>query len=75
MVRPWCTKNAGGVWAIIVCCNEARETLCQTGIEINDAHIPLHLENPYSVHKVEGNGARTAKIGPNKRGNNPPVFV
>ena len=43
-----------GVWAIIVRCNEARETLCQTGIEINDAHIPLHLENPYSVHKVEG---------------------
>ena len=43
-----------GVWTIIVRCTEARQTLCQSGIEITDAHNPLHLENPYSVHKVEG---------------------
>ena len=43
-----------GVWAILVRSNEARETLCQNGIDINGAHIPLHLDNPYTVHRVEG---------------------
>ena len=42
------------VWAILVRSNEARETLCQNGIDINGAHIPLHLDNPYTVHRVEG---------------------
>ena len=54
LVQVQTEQKMRGVWAIIVRCNEARETLCQTGIEINDAYIPLHLENPYSVHKVEG---------------------
>ena len=31
-----------------------QEKLCQNGIDINGAHIPLHLDNPYTVHRVEG---------------------
>ena len=40
------------LWAICVCSNGARETLCQTGIVINGVHIPLHLDNPFTVRRV-----------------------
>ena len=39
-----------GVWAILVRSNEARETLCQNGIDINGAHIPLHLDNNNNIY-------------------------
>ena len=36
--------------------NDARETLCKTGISVNGAHITLHLNNPRTVHRVGGGG-------------------
>ena len=42
------------LWAICVRSNDARETLCQTGIVINGVQIPLHLDNPFTVRRVEG---------------------
>ena len=42
------------VWAICVRDNDAREKLCNTGIVVNGAQIPLHLNNPLSVRRVEG---------------------
>ena len=42
------------LWAICVRSNGARETLCQTGIVINGVQIPLHLDNPFTAHRVEG---------------------
>ena len=42
-----------GVWEICVRDNDARETLCNTGIIVNGAQIPLHLNNPLSVRRVE----------------------
>ena len=47
-------KKIRAVWAICVRDNNARETLCNTGIDVNGAHIPLHLNNPLSVRRVEG---------------------
>ena len=34
------------VWAICVRDNDARVTLCKTGIAVNGVHIPLYLNNP-----------------------------
>ena len=42
------------LWAICVRSNDARETLGQTGIVINGVQIPLHLDNPFTVRRVEG---------------------
>ena len=42
------------LWAICVRSNGARETLCQTGIAINGVQIPLHLDNPFTARRVEG---------------------
>ena len=42
------------VWTICVRDNDARETLYKAGISVNDTHIPLHLNNPRTVHRVEG---------------------
>ena len=43
------------LWAICVRSQDAVDTLHQTGIVVNNTHIPLHKENPYGVEpKVEG---------------------
>ena len=42
------------LWVICVRSNDARETLGQTGIVINGVQIPLHLDNPFTVRRVEG---------------------
>ena len=42
------------VWAICVRDNDARETLCKTGMAVNGVHIPLYLNNPRTMHRVEG---------------------
>ena len=42
------------LWAIGVRSNEARETLSQSGIMVNDMRIPLHINNPYTAQRVEG---------------------
>ena len=54
MDRPLELKKTKAVWAICVRDNNARETLCKTGISVNGAHITLHLNNPRTVHRVEG---------------------
>ena len=42
------------VWAICVRDNNARETLCNTGIAVDGVHIPLYLNNPHTdfVHDL-----------------------
>ena len=42
------------LWVIAVRSNDARETLLQTGIMVNDMRIELHVNNPLAVQKVQG---------------------
>ena len=42
------------LWAIGIRSNEARETLSQSGIMVNDMRIPLYINNPYTAQIVEG---------------------
>ena len=47
-------QRMSALWAICVCSNGARETLCHTGIVINGVQIQLHLDNPFTARRVEG---------------------
>ena len=42
------------LWLIGIRRNEAGEILSQSGIMVNDMRIPLHINNPYTAQRVEG---------------------